>query len=335
MDKRGVALIFTFFVVIVLSILLVGFFLKSVNENRMVIRHINSMQAFWVAEAGIAQAIADLPTQHYPSPLTQTLGTPPNKFNYSVTSNWISSRIDPITGDTINIYQLDARGSVTNTDITRDIQTFVSFTPPTIGGFNSAIEVKNTLKILGAAIISGGPKPPYWTDAENHEDLTFAKDKSSFNFQQRFDIAPEEVKAYARSKGHYFEDPNPSLPQYAITNPLADNMADAIYWVKITDSKKQLQIPKTGWQGNNVILIVEGNCDVEGGTFSGILWVMGELKIAGNTDINGAVLSEDTTDITSVTGKPDLYYDPVAISKAGGLMGDLGTRAIVAWREAP
>jgi len=114
-------------------------------------------------------------------------------------------------------------------------------------------------------------------------------------------------------------------------------MADAIYWVKITSDKKQLQIPKTGWQGNNVILIVEGDCDVEGGTFSGILWVMGELKIAGNTNINGAVLSEETTEVkTSVTGNPDLYYDPAAIKKAWELVPPgLGEKNIVAWRENP
>jgi len=328
MGKRGIALVFALLVVMVFSILLAGFFLKSMNENGLVRRHLDSMQAFWAAEAGVAQALMDLPAELTGS--TGTLGVPVNKFMYSVTSDWISSRTDPISGELIKIYQIGSTGSVTGTDITRNLQAFVTYTPPSPGGFTAAIEVKNLLKITGSVMISGPPA----TDPQNIYDATYAKPDSDFSFQGKFDVAPEDVKAYAQAKGHYFEDPNPTLPQYAITNPLSNNMAGDVYWVKITDPKKELQIPKTGWQGDNIILIVEGDCSMEGGDLDGILWVMGKLKISGNPDINGAVISEYETTITSITGNPDIYHDPDAISNAIKIIEDsLGTRAIVAWRE--
>jgi len=331
MGKRGIALVFALLVAMVFSILFAGFFLKSMNENRLVRRHLDSMQAFWAAEAGIAQAVKDLPTE-----LTDPLGTvglPVNKFRYSVTSDFTSSRTytDPITFKTYEtkVYQIDSTGSVTGTDITRNLQAFATYTPPSPGGFNSAIEVKDGLKITGSVMISGLPA----TDEQNIYDPTYAHDFSDFTFTGKFDAAPEDVKAYAQAKGHYFEDPNPSLPQYAITNPLNTNMADDVYWVKITDPKKDLQIPKTGWQGNNIILIVEGGCSMEGGDLDGILWVTGVLKITGNPDINGAVISQSETRVT-VAGNPDIYHDSTAISNAIDLIKDtLGTRAIVAWRE--
>ena len=60
MNKRGVALIFAFLVVMVLTILFGALFLKTMNENNLVKRNVNSTRALWVAEAGVAQAVRNI-----------------------------------------------------------------------------------------------------------------------------------------------------------------------------------------------------------------------------------------------------------------------------------
>ena len=60
MNKKGVALIVSIFVVTVVMILAAAIFLKSTNESNLVRRRILSMRAFWLAEAGIAEGVKNM-----------------------------------------------------------------------------------------------------------------------------------------------------------------------------------------------------------------------------------------------------------------------------------
>ncbi|MBN2121122.1 MAG: pilus assembly PilX N-terminal domain-containing protein [Candidatus Omnitrophica bacterium] len=57
MDKKGIALIFALFVVTVLLILGGAGFVRSASENLIVNKYMESTQAFWLAEAGINEAV--------------------------------------------------------------------------------------------------------------------------------------------------------------------------------------------------------------------------------------------------------------------------------------
>ena len=56
MNKRGVALILAYTVIMVLTILASAFLGRIISENDLSRRNISSSQAFWIAEAGLAQA---------------------------------------------------------------------------------------------------------------------------------------------------------------------------------------------------------------------------------------------------------------------------------------
>jgi hypothetical protein len=60
MDRRGVALIASYMVIAVLTILGIGLITRSVSERNIAQRYANSVKAFWASEAGIARALSEL-----------------------------------------------------------------------------------------------------------------------------------------------------------------------------------------------------------------------------------------------------------------------------------
>lgn len=60
MSKKGIALIISFGVILVLTILATAIISRSISESRIAQRYFESIQAFWLAEAGINRALYDL-----------------------------------------------------------------------------------------------------------------------------------------------------------------------------------------------------------------------------------------------------------------------------------
>jgi hypothetical protein len=60
MNSRGVALIVSFMVITVLTILSAALISRSVSESNIVRRYAESTQAFWLAEAGVNRALKEL-----------------------------------------------------------------------------------------------------------------------------------------------------------------------------------------------------------------------------------------------------------------------------------
>ncbi|MGE5197464.1 MAG: PilX N-terminal domain-containing pilus assembly protein, partial [Deltaproteobacteria bacterium] len=60
MHKRGVALVIGLMVILVLSILGSVIISRSISEARAARRYVESTQAFWLAEAGLNQALKNL-----------------------------------------------------------------------------------------------------------------------------------------------------------------------------------------------------------------------------------------------------------------------------------
>ncbi|MGD9015279.1 MAG: hypothetical protein PVI33_04575 [Candidatus Omnitrophota bacterium] len=59
-NKRGVILVACYMVIVVLTILGVGFIARSVSGKNLAQRHTDSTKAFWLAEAGVAHALHEL-----------------------------------------------------------------------------------------------------------------------------------------------------------------------------------------------------------------------------------------------------------------------------------
>jgi len=303
MNKRGAALIFALLLSTVLFILLGSFFLRSMNENNLVRRAINSKRAFWLAEAGVAEAVKRFPTTG------SYLGDLDNNANYqwSATSVWWTSATPGV-----DIYQVNSTGTVilpSAGSIDRKLEAFVKVEPPQPDGFDLAIEVNGLLNLKGSYDIN--PDNSYVT-------------KAGLSFTDKFSFSSDIIKSIAIEQGTYYVNPS---------SPLQD--LNGVTWIDIVAPTQKLKIPTSGWSGSG-ILIVNGDADIEGGAFNGIIWVIGELTITGNGTINGAVLSEcEETVVTDIKGNPTINYNWTAIDSALDLLDDYASRTIVSWRETP
>ena len=299
-------------VFVVLAVLAAAFFTRTINENNLVRRQAASSQAFWFAEEGLSRGIAEL-TSGLATPTTVT-GSDATTDGYFAS---ILSASDQACGKAFQI-QSTGRVYLGTVPVARTVESYVCLEQNDASGdFDYAIEVNGPLNIPSAAVqILPDDKP----------DSDYTKQLAGVSFTQRFGFTSDELRAYAQSNGRYFEDPS---------SPLASIPGDyPVTWYKITDPKKQLQVPKTGWTGTG-IMVVEGDCDIEGGEFHGIIWVIGELRISGNVQTFGTVVSEcDTTVTTDLTGNPALTWDQGEIDAALAGPGDaLAGRTPLSWRE--
>ena len=305
MNKRGVALIFGLVVITVFSVLATSYFMRTMNENNWVKRETNSIRAFWLAEAGAAQAIAALPST---TALSGTLESN-IRYQYSTTTTFISS------GAT-DIYRIDANGAVSipgGGSVQRNVEVYISLDPPDPEAFGYALEAEGEIKFTGSADI--GP--------EGHDYNEYA----SISFPDRIGLSTDEAEVIAENDGVHTTVAN------AGDNYVPSGIEDSIHWVDIQAPLKQARIPQEGWTGSG-ILIVNGELELNGGTFYGIIWVIGKLSIAGNADIHGAIIAECGSEIkTSVTGNPQLTWDPDAIEDALGLLETYSPRSVITWRE--
>lgn len=64
MNKKGIALILAFFVIMVLTVLGTVIFSRGINEARIAKKYSESTQAFWVAEAGVNRALKELKSSY-------------------------------------------------------------------------------------------------------------------------------------------------------------------------------------------------------------------------------------------------------------------------------
>ena len=82
-------------------------------------------------------------------------------------------------------------------------------------------------------------------------------------------------------------------------------------------------------------MVVTGDLKIAGGKFNGIIWVVGNLDIGGNTVINGSIFVEGSATI-GITGTAEVSFDHSAI---GDAFSDLGTLpelpepVVLSWQE--
>lgn len=323
MNKKGIALIFGLFAITVLSVLVAIHFSRTMNENNWVKRETNSWRAFWLAEAGAAHAISLLTSV---APVSGTLQSNPNyQYNATVT------QLPPVGAE--EIYQIDSTGTVLldggATSIQREVELVVSVTPPDPGDFDYALEVNGDLKLGGSADVfkdlDGDGEPD---DDETGEDISY-NTYAGISFTDRLGLSSEEVESAASSEGTLtLLKTGPSKSQDVPTN-----ITDQIHWVNMQAPVTQARVPTVSWYGSG-ILIVNGEFQMEGGLFEGIIWVIGKLTISGNAEVRGAIIAECEADIqTSVTGNPVIQYDYDAIQDALELLEDFSPRTIRTWRE--
>jgi Tfp pilus assembly protein PilX len=295
--KRGVALLFTLLVAVVLAVLMASFFSRTINENNMVKRHIYSTRAFWLAEAGVAEAINRLPAMSV-LPNCSTRGTlDGDGFTYTACVSRLKSQY----------YQIDSTGSViwsAGAGISRSIRAIVTTHPLSAGNFSNALATTGKLITNGNAYTINGT----------------VQQNASLDFASLFGYSKEEIRSYAESiYGHLY------------TTIGSSTVISGISWVDVPDGT---ELAVTGNFAGSGLLIIKGDVHIAGTTdFDGIIYVIGKLRMSGTPVVNGAILAESDANInTTVSGHVTINYDQDEIAEALAAL-ELVSATVVSWQE--
>jgi len=187
-NNKGFILIACYMVIAVLVILAIGFATRSIGEQRVAMKERDSVQALWLAEAGLDRAISDLSV----ASLSATL----NSGSYTTTTTSISS----------TQYLIISTGGVPGTDTT-DPDNIVCTVRAIVeqpandadpSGITSAITANGDVIVRGSAEVNGDID-------DNHE----------FDFEEIFGISKETMENSANN--FYTDPPNNLTPVSGIT----------------------------------------------------------------------------------------------------------------------
>lgn len=189
-NNRSVVLVYSLLVTLVLSILLGSLYFSSINENLQANQYVNSMRAFWLAEAGIATVKANPGL----SAISGNLGGSNYAYNVS------APQVVPDTG---NVYWIvNSTGTVTlpsGSSVSRTLTTTIKTAGADSAKFPYAIDTTAALEIKGNAVTINGD---------------FKEQDNAINFPNMFGVSQAAMKAAAT---HLYTDSDFNAPVDGIT----------------------------------------------------------------------------------------------------------------------
>jgi hypothetical protein len=301
MNKHGVVLVFSLLALLVLSILLSSFFIKSINENNFVNRCVNSARAFWVAEAGVAHAKRNLPN----SPTNDNI----DRYSYETTTTFRA------TINSCNYYDIVSTGIVAlpgGGDTRRTINAIVKTGVIDPTKFQYAIQAANDI-CFGAQCEKD---PERWIHPETCNGHSCWKEfDSTINFRDLFGYELSEVSAIAT---HYTENNFPGT-------------VTGVNWVDVSEGGTLRLEGTTTGRG---VLIVNGKVEARGTyNFYGIIYILDTFQAASGTlAIFGSVVVQNSAGIDEFQGTADITWDQAEIQNALNSLANSIT-TVVSWKE--
>lgn len=295
MKKKGIILISCYLVIAVLIIFGAFAISKTVSEGWLSQRYNDTMKAFYLAEAGIETARKYI-IDNGPSVIVTLGPTNLGEGNYTAT-------ITPNYGGNPKKWTVDSTGTVNS--ISKTIKTIID--EGSVGAYETllrAIYSRNEIKITGNATIS--PEGSYQENVPVEQIC----------FETTFGMTKDEMKA--RAYNTYTDPPINQLP------------VDKITWVECPGG--EFKITDDSWIGTD-ILIVNGDFRMTGGTFEGVIWVIGDLKATGNAAFKGSIFVEGESLINAeISGNTTFTFDGITVRGAYVESG-LITAPIFSWQE--
>lgn len=303
--EKGIILIFSLLVVFVLSALLASLYFQSINENLLARRSVDSIRAFWLAEAGIAQAINNIGSSPGSGYLNGNIN---HAYSYIIT-HYAGS----------NYYSVQSTGTVrlpTGQNISRQITATVLVNRADPGQFPYALGTSaNGVNMNGNVKINGYRTPDTPADCGGCYAINEA-----LNFTQLFSISKATIKTYATV--------------YDNTVPTS---LSGINWIDVP-SGTTLNISSNiaNSSASPGILIINGNVKMSGTVnFYGIIYVIGQLDMRGTVNASGSILAESAVSADpSLQGDVSVNFSAADITNALNLLDNFSTKRVVSWKES-
>lgn len=339
-NNRGFSLFIAMTIVVIVIIIILPLMTQAVNERQAAHRLGDSIRAFYAAESGINDAIDALNSCKTESAWTDAGWNVSNPILYRLSSR----PLDDSDGSAIAYYDVE----ITDPAMPTATVEATGYAPDKTNG--SAVKsVRATIQTGGAAVTAKGS-----IDIRGNAEVTGGTiEYGDLSFENIFDKTKDEVKAEERTEvvtdpaNDYTPVPRPA-ENYTDTNmngeydsgePYTDSNANGkwddkkqITWFKLVNNS-DAQISSNSWTGEGIIIVEDGDLRITGGTFNGVIWVMGTLFVAGNPTITGAIYVDGTVeDITTITGTPVITFDKGELVEAFGGVDPLPFKR-ASWRE--
>ncbi|MBN1949176.1 MAG: hypothetical protein JW784_05490 [Candidatus Cloacimonetes bacterium] len=225
--------------------------------------------------------------------------------SFPVLSGGIDSiSYNPVTIDTIFISAF-VNCEISGKSTTHESRAVVKYNPLSVtpSGVTNAITSDGLVKITGSAEVNGE-----------------VEEQATFDFEEIFGYTKEQIRNAAT---HLYIDPaNNQLP------------VDNVTWME-TDVNNKVVISSNTWSGSG-ILVVDGDLDLSGGYFAGIIWVMGDCVMGtGNPTVEGALFieGESDVDLTKIAGNPIINFNSDEVNKTYALSLGGSQYQLIGWYE--
>jgi len=334
MDKRGAALVIVTVIIVIVVMIILSLMPQAVNQRQITRTSANAIRALYAAESGINRAIQDLNSNDFTAWIIsgniRTLSPLPLVDNGGATVGFYEVELDMA-----DLENPDAEATGYSPTVNGSERSLMV----DVGRIEAAIVAKGDVDEGGNALITGpDPNEDYIEEFAifsfvNIFGNTMANIKSDSDTQLIIN-PPNNYAPVADWKESYTDDNSNGL--YDLGEPFIDANGNGecdeykITWFEVPAGNKA-KITATGWRGaarndvtglldDGTILVVEGNIEITGGDFYGVLYVTGNLTFAaGNSTITGTIIVDgDVEDITQVQGTTVVTYDPDKIIEAFG-----------------
>lgn len=327
-NTKGVAIIIVFSIIMVLAILGTAILSRSISESNNAQRYAESVRAFWLAEAGINNALYQLRTTYSNMNAINTTGVGQG-YNVGIAAYGV----DRIVNST---------GYVSATNVTHSLQAVISQTvPPDF--YDNAIYSAGEVDLNGNAYAING-NVSYADElnySQNNINGTVTQDAVSplprFNFQELRNQSSSQQNVYVVSGNK-------------LVNQATGSQAfPSSFWYNVTTSTPNIVYIEGDLQLNGNIGAIGGFFVVVGdiitnpgaaedasingnGQVNGLFYTRGEFDInggGGNLNVNGGVWAGEEAELN---GNANITYNQTYMDAVRSL-NLAGSAQISSWED--
>lgn len=299
-NNKGFVLITSYMIIVVLLILGNTFVFSMTSQLQRAERGRKSLQSFYLAEAGVDYAIAQLQQAASPGQKAATSLTGlENTDTYAV--NWV---LDEGTQ-----WQIDSTGTIKDGDgnisSEHKMEIVVNRTE-TDDFFGNAIYVDGNIEISGGAYSITGDiaYSGTFTGSDSNVSGTVTQDSSLPPLEEIFDIT--ELQAISQAQGNVYDAERIAVENFPSAfwyGDVDDQIPNIVYIEGGVTFDSSISVPSG-------FFVIEGDVLLNGGTeVDGSVYTLGNLTINGGggniININGGVWSKDMM----LNGSVDVIYN--------------------------